>query len=115
MYVFVFFSRACCFPMQVNKTLTSLNLWSNELGPEGGKALGKSLEVTFSICRVRRHNALSMTANFSFLFPCTPMQVNTKLTTLNLYGNELGPEGGKAIAKSLEVTPIFIVSALLSL
>jgi hypothetical protein len=32
------------------------------------------------------------------------MQVNTSLTDLNLYGNDLGPEGGKAIAKSLEVT-----------
>jgi hypothetical protein len=45
MYVFVFFSRDCCFPMQVNKTLASLNLYDNELGPEGGKAIAKSLEV----------------------------------------------------------------------
>jgi hypothetical protein len=30
-------------------------------------------------------------------------QVNTSITELNLTGNLLGPEGGKAIAKSLEV------------
>jgi hypothetical protein len=54
MYVFVFFSRACCFPMQVNKTLISLNLWWNELGSEGGKAIAQSLEVTFHVqCHTR--------------------------------------------------------------
>jgi hypothetical protein len=41
------------------------------------------------------------------------MQVNTTLTTLIVYTNKLGPEGGKAIAKSLEVDlPIFNVVAL---
>ena len=37
--------------------------------------------------------------------------MNTSLTDLNLYGNDLGPEGDKAIAKSLEVDlPIFNVT-----
>jgi hypothetical protein len=36
------------------------------------------------------------------------MQVNTSLTDLNLSWNKLNPEGGKAIAKSLEVDlPMF--------
>jgi hypothetical protein len=33
--------------MQVNKTLTSLDLRYNKLGPQGGKAIAQSLEVTF--------------------------------------------------------------------
>jgi hypothetical protein len=33
--------------MQVNKTLTKLDLEDNKLGPEGGKAIAKSLQVTF--------------------------------------------------------------------
>jgi hypothetical protein len=41
MDVFVLFSVA----MQVNKTLTSLDLRGNNLGPEGGRALVESLEV----------------------------------------------------------------------
>ena len=40
------------------------------------------------------------------------MQVNTTLTELNLQRNNLGPEGGKAIAKSLQVTFPFLLSAL---
>ncbi len=36
--------------------------------------------------------------------PSLPIkQVNTVLQNLNLYGNEIGPEGGVAIAKALEV------------
>jgi hypothetical protein len=64
MYVFVFFSRACCFPMPVNKTLTNLNLGYNKLGPQGGKAIAQSLEVTFHV----QCHTLSMTANLIFLF-----------------------------------------------
>ena len=35
--------------MQVNKTLTSLNLGWNKLGPQGGKAIAQLLEVTFRV------------------------------------------------------------------
>jgi hypothetical protein len=66
MYVFVFFSRACCFPMQVNKTLTSLNLRNNyKLGPQGGKAIAQSLEVTF---HVQCHNLSLITSKLIFFF-----------------------------------------------
>jgi hypothetical protein len=51
--------------MQVNKTLTSLDLWDNKLGPQGGKAIAQSLEVTF---HVQCHASLSVTANLIFLF-----------------------------------------------
>jgi hypothetical protein len=37
------------------------------------------------------------------------MQRNSTLTNLNLEGNNLGPEGGKAIAKSLEVIINFTI------
>jgi hypothetical protein len=62
------------FFMQVNKTLTKLDLSGNSFGPEGGVALAKSLEVMM-ICCFRRHVwpsfdviSLSMTANLIFLF-----------------------------------------------
>jgi hypothetical protein len=41
--VFIFDFFRC--GMQANKTLTNLNLKSNKLGPEGGIAIAKSLEV----------------------------------------------------------------------
>jgi hypothetical protein len=43
--------------MQVNKTLTSLNLRDNKLGPEGGVAIAKSLEVMMMICCFRRYGS----------------------------------------------------------
>jgi hypothetical protein len=43
--------------MQVNKTLTSLNLCCNQLDPEGGKALAKSLEVIFLFSMSALHDS----------------------------------------------------------
>jgi hypothetical protein len=38
------------------------------------------------------------------------MQANKSLMNLNLEGNSLGSEGGKALAKSLEVISIWMLS-----
>jgi Ran GTPase-activating protein (RanGAP) involved in mRNA processing and transport len=97
--------------MQVNTTLTNLDLRQNNLGPEGGKALAVCLEVIFPF---RRQRAL-MTLNMCVLFSracCFFMQGNETLTSLNLYYNDLGPEGGKAVAKCLEVTLSTSLSSL---
>ena len=57
---------------------------------------------------------LSMTANITSLL-CVHFfaQVNTSITELDLTDNELDAEAGKALGKALEVSPIFIVIALL--
>jgi hypothetical protein len=47
---------------------------------------------------------------FSFFASIT--QVNKTLTNVNLKWNNLGPEGGKAIAKSLGVRSSFSLSSL---
>ena len=97
--------------MQTNKTLTNLNLESNNLGPEGGKAFAKMLEVSLSISS----SPLSMTANVKSLLCmhfCT--QMITGITELDLGFNGLGTEAGKALAKSLEVVFTFSVNISLS-
>jgi hypothetical protein len=43
------------------------------------------------------------------------MQVNTSITELNLGYNGLDAEVGKALGKALEVSPIFIINATLSI
>jgi Ran GTPase-activating protein (RanGAP) involved in mRNA processing and transport len=53
--------------------LTSLDLYRNNFGPEGGKALAEALRV------------------------------NTVLTTLDLSQNRIGPVGAKALAEALRV------------
>ena len=49
------------FCTQTNTNITELDLGFNNLGPEGGKALAKSLEVVFTF-------SVSMTTNLIFLF-----------------------------------------------
>ena len=85
----------------------------NHLGPEGGKAIVKSLEVMIMIRCFRRYRSLSMTANITSLL-CMHFcaQVNTSITELDLSDNKLDAEAGKALGKALEVSPIFIVIAL---
>jgi hypothetical protein len=49
-----------------------------------------------------------MTAMLSFFFSPQSLQVTTTLTNLNLSRNGLGDKGGKALAKSLEVSFTFV-------
>ncbi|KAK3238678.1 hypothetical protein CYMTET_51328 [Cymbomonas tetramitiformis] len=60
-----------------NTSLNTLDLSSNEIGPEGAKAL-----------------AVALTPNAEGVF-------NTSLNTLNLYSNPIGDEGAKALAVTL--------------
>ena len=56
--------------LQVNKTLTNVTLNWNNLGPEGGEAIAKSLGVTF---HVHCYRALSLSlydSELDFPFWC---------------------------------------------
>jgi hypothetical protein len=64
--------------------------------------MAKALEVVM-VLEFHRHRSL-YDSQIHFLVSVPIRQVNTSLTVLNLYGNNLGPEGGKALAKSLQVT-----------
>ena len=58
--------------METNTTLSSLNLYYNNIGGEGATAIAKALET------------------------------NTTLSELDLFENNIGDEGATAIAKALE-------------
>ena len=57
----------------MNTSLTEINLGGNNIGDEGGKAIGEALKV------------------------------NTSLTEINLGDNKIGDEGAKAIGEALKV------------
>ena len=57
----------------MNTSLTEIDLYGNEIGDEGGKAIGEALKV------------------------------NTSLTEIDLGRNNIGDEGGKAIGEALKV------------
>ena len=97
---------------QHETTLTTLNLNRNQIGDEGGIAIGKALGV----------NATLKTLDLSFNQLCgldafgkgtydatgiealaSALEVNATMTDLNLAGNEIGADGGIAIGKALGV------------
>ncbi|KAK3276066.1 hypothetical protein CYMTET_15839 [Cymbomonas tetramitiformis] len=69
--------KALADALVFNTSLNTLYLDSNEIGPEGAKAL-----------------AVALTPNEDGVF-------NTSLNTLHLYDNKIGPEGAKALAVAL--------------
>jgi Ran GTPase-activating protein (RanGAP) involved in mRNA processing and transport len=101
--------------LQKNTTLKELNLRNNRIGDEGGKAIGKALEVSpvFRVlfpcsCAVTRLPLLVTHVTSVILV----LQENTTLKELDLEDNKIGDEGGKAIGKALEVS--FVLVFLLS-
>jgi hypothetical protein len=73
MLSFVFFSdksyELTLFSNQVNNTLTDLDIRKNELGPEGGKAIAKSLEVSFPLSMSALFSSLITSKLIFFVFP----------------------------------------------
>merc|ERR1712166_358786 len=63
----LFHACALAKALEVNTSITEINLCNTNLGPEGGAALAKALEV------------------------------NTSITKIGLSVNRLGPEGGAAL------------------
>merc|ERR1719174_2600915 len=80
--------------------LKSLNLRSNHLKPEGGKALAPALQALTGL------KSLNLSGNYmgpegaKALAPA--LQAMTGLKSLDLTANDLGPEGGKALAPALQ-------------
>ena len=97
--------------LQENTTLKDLNLGSNKIGPEGGKAIAKALEVS-PVCVLffRFPVRLPPTPGNRAHFCVCTTQKNTSITNLDLRWNTIGPEGGKAIGKALEVSFVLVSS-----
>ena len=81
--------------MQVNRTLTSLNLRGNTLGTEGARVVMDALKVAALAGVLRSIHSLS---------EC--MQANCALTSLYLRFNNLGAEGTSMICEALKVRDI---------
>jgi hypothetical protein len=99
----------------VNTTLITLNLEGNKLGPEGGKAIAKSLEVMRMICCFRRYhcshnNEIDFLGLLQFLL-CTGQQEPHR----SQFGVQQAWPGGRKSDRQIASSniSIFIVSALL--
>ena len=70
--------KAIAEALKVNNTLTNINLSGNKLGSEAGKVIGEALKV------------------------------NSTIVEIDLMNNDLGPEAGKVIAEALQNNTIIV-------
>ena len=124
---FLFFVFLCGYPppvthlisvifvLQKNTTLKELKLGLNKIGDEGGKAIGKALEVSFvlvsffSFFGVVTPSPVTLVVYFVILV----LQENKTLEILWMVDNKIGDVGTTALAKAIEVSPV--CSSFLSL
>ena len=93
--------------VQINNTVTDLNLRYNKFGDAGAIAISEALKVSFVFFRER-------SAFLGLPPPCNPpvltrfgAQVNKTVQVLNLKVNYLGDKGAIALAEALKV--IFVL------
>ncbi|XP_068745826.1 NLR family CARD domain-containing protein 3-like isoform X1 [Montipora capricornis] len=93
-------ASALATALEINSTLTYLNLSDNEIGDSGAVALAKAMEfnstLTFlalSYCKIGDSGAVAL---------ARAMEFNSSLTELNLGLNEIGDSGAGALAKAME-------------
>jgi hypothetical protein len=98
------------FVLQKNTTLKELSLCGNKIGGEGGKAIGKALEVSHVLVSSFSFSC-AVTASLVTNLVCVilVLQENRTLLELSLGSNKIGDEGTKALAKAIEVGPLFFV------
>ena len=115
--------------LEVNSTLTLLNLFDNNIGDSGAAALAKGLEMnstltqlvlldneigdwgSAALARALQINATVTELYLSFNKICDrgatalakAMEINSTLTRLDLSSNEIGDSGGTALAKAMEI------------
>ena len=82
--------------------LTDIDLSYNNIGDEGGKAIGEALKVNISLTRINlRYNEIGDEGGKAF---GEVLKANTSLTEgIFLGGNKIGDEGTKAIGEALKV------------
>ena len=100
-------SRLCCASkalaetLLLNTTVTSLDLYNNDLGEGGGRALAETLRLNTTLT--------SLDLGFNDLGEgggrvlAKTLRLNTTLTSLDLFGNGLGEGGGRAFAETLRL------------
>ncbi len=85
--------------LQVNKTITELDLHGNHISNQGAKALAVALEVNKTVTKLKiGHNKIW---DQGALLLAHALKVNTTITELDLSDNYFGVEGAKALAIAL--------------
>eukprot|EP00937_MAST-01D_sp_MAST-1D-sp2_P006035 g6035.t1 len=99
--------------LQFNSALTSVNLLNNSIGKDGASAILHACKSSTTLKTVLGL-ADQTEANFrgkywgvaGAILMSAELMVNSALTSLNLYDNNIGVEGGKTIAEVLPKCPL---------
>uniref|UniRef100_G1TTF6 NLR family CARD domain containing 3 n=1 Tax=Oryctolagus cuniculus TaxID=9986 RepID=G1TTF6_RABIT len=94
-------ARALGRALQLNRSLTSLDLQENAIGDEGASAVAGSLKVNTALTALYLQVASIGTRGAQALGEA--LAVNRTLEILDLRGNAIGVAGAKALAKALKV------------
>ena len=75
-----------------------LNLSDNGIGPEGAKAVAAMAAVVASITDLNLFNNIIKDEGVTVICEALQSNKDTKLASLNISGNAIGPAGAKAVA-----------------
>ncbi|MBP9694279.1 MAG: hypothetical protein KBE16_06205 [Alphaproteobacteria bacterium] len=92
--------KAFAESLKENRTLTSLNLSSRNIGDEGARALAESLKVNGRLTSLVLYNNQIGDAGARAL--ADALKENRTLTSLDLSRNNIGDEGARALADALK-------------
>ena len=97
-------AKAIAEALKVNPVLNNLDLFNNSIGMEGAKAIAEALKVNPGLTILDLGNN-SIGADGAKAI-AEALKVNAVLNTLELGDNSIGADGAKAIAEALKVNPV---------
>ena len=81
-------------------SLTTLNLWGDDIGAQGGKAIGRALQSNNTLTRLDLGN--NNIGDEGAIQIAAAVRGHTALTELTLNSNNIGSAGGKALGEALK-------------
>jgi hypothetical protein len=94
-------ARAIAAELEVNTTLTELNLWDNPIGDAGAASLADALRANTALALLILYKNLIGDAGATAL--AEVLAVNTTLTELNLFKNLIGDAGAASLADAFRI------------
>eukprot|EP00937_MAST-01D_sp_MAST-1D-sp2_P005239 g5239.t1 len=106
-------ARLFAVELQFNSPLKSANLGGNDIGDGGVIAISEALKTNSTLTELglqSEWNSSNKIGPAGAQALADMLKVNSPLTSLNLYNNNIGDEGGKAIAEVLSKCPLKVLN-----
>eukprot|EP00667_Euglena_gracilis_P030186 EG_transcript_41433 len=85
--------------LRTNSVVQKVNVWRNDIGPEGAKALAEALRTNATLREVNLScNGIGDKGTVALAMA---LRTNSVVQKVNVWDNHIGPEGAKALAEAL--------------